>query len=319
MKWILKTLLKFQPTRWVLNELYNLCTFEAREKLHLRYSKLFGDNDGPDSIWHVEFMGARIKMPMSNWNQAMTIAAYDSDVVRMYQYLLLHHLWRPSVFVDVGANFGTHTFLFASQNIPAVLFEPNPKCHSYIRKVRAVNYEQWNDDISSYRIALGNSFGHTNIWFPPEQTWLGIIGDTREDAMAHKIWSDPECPKLNSGTPMQSESVMVQKLDAYYGPLARRKTQDGPILIKIDTEGFEIEVMNGAEMIISNLRPLIMFECFNSTTAREEIWHFLNRHDYAIVPVSKRGMMMYEVSCSHAGFIEEKSYNFIAFPKELYQ
>ena len=53
-----------------------------------------------------------------------------------------------------------------------------------------------------------------------------------------------------------------------------------PELIKIDTEGHEIEALKGATNLINNHRPFIIFESFN-----DEIFSFFKRKKYDILNI----------------------------------
>ena len=41
---------------------------------------------------------------------------------------------KPKIFFDVGANYGTHSFIFQSQGVKAYSFEPNPNYFPYFKK-----------------------------------------------------------------------------------------------------------------------------------------------------------------------------------------
>ena len=59
-----------------------------------------------------------------DWSNALAIVGHDIDVKTTYE-LLLSSQRPPEVFIDAGANFGTHSILFASQGIRTIAFEPN--------------------------------------------------------------------------------------------------------------------------------------------------------------------------------------------------
>lgn len=80
------------------------------------------------------------------------------------------------------------------------------------------------------------------------------------------------------------------------------------LIIKIDVEGFETEVLDGAEETINYFRPEIIFENNPSTDSRKSLfWRSLI--DYTIFKISP------EIKLSH--FNEHKRFeNAIAIPNE---
>jgi len=257
------------------------------------------------SFWEVEFMGRYIKMPMSNWPQALTIAAYDPEVIIFYEWLLRKKAVKR--FVDIGANFGTHSYLFASQGLRVMAVEPNPECVQFIRQVDFHN----QNSIRILQKAVSREEGFTNLFFPPDRSWMGIIGQDFESAFKHKVASDPSCPKLKADEKFTKITVPVTKLDSQeLGDFAGY--DDGQVLLKIDVEGFEFEVMEGGKNFIFLYRPIIVFECFDSPANRISIYNFLTKQSYAIFLLSFKIELV-----GLDNFIMSNGTNFAAIPMEL--
>jgi FkbM family methyltransferase len=76
-------------------------------------------------------------------------------------------------------------------------------------------------------------------------------------------------------------------------------------LIKIDTEGYDVEVLKSLDSILAEFRPSIIFECFGglSKIERESLYESIARHGYALfyfkdfeentetLPIDKSAMM----------------------------
>jgi FkbM family methyltransferase len=91
-------------------------------------------------------------------------------------------------------------------------------------------------------VAVGREEGFVRLSFPPDQTWLGTVVPSIEAELASRF-------------EMDSVEVAMTTLDAYVdggGPL--------PDLVKIDTEGNELAVLQGATRTIASSSPLIVFE-----------------------------------------------------------
>jgi FkbM family methyltransferase len=92
------------------------------------------------------------------------------------------------------------------------------------------------------------------------------------------------------------ELVRIQPLDAGLGSELSRLD-----FIKIDTEGFEIEVLRGAEQTITRLRPVIFIELaaeFFESSSRSIVWLKERGYEFPIEPdfrVAKNGANFFAV------------------------
>jgi FkbM family methyltransferase len=127
----------------------------------------------------------------------------------------LLHLLRPhDLFVDVGANVGTYTVLAAAvAGADALSFEPQADAIAMLRKNVSIN--QVEGRVRAVRAAVAAA---------PGEVWLG-----RPDGPQTKVVSAAD------GHTMVEATTLDAALDGR-----------APRLIKIDVEGFEIEVLKGA-------------------------------------------------------------------------
>lgn len=135
---------------------------------------------------------------------------------------LLHVLREGDLFVDIGANVGSYTVL-ASSVIGARVycFEPVPS--TYDRLMTNIRLNSVEEQVISLNIALGNSKG--KIYFSSDQnTTNHVIAD--DETTKNKI------------------TVNVSTLD--------EELNDIPFLMKIDVEGYEIPVLEGAKNTLNN-------------------------------------------------------------------
>ena len=98
------------------------------------------------------------------------VIGHDIDVKQTYESLVQPDE-RPDIFLDVGANYGTHSILFLSAGIPVAAFEPNPNCAQRFQVMCALNNlaGRWEP------VALGEAAGEVELVFPKDQTWLGTV------------------------------------------------------------------------------------------------------------------------------------------------
>ena len=131
---------------------------------------------------------------------------------------LLHLLRAGDLFVDIGANVGVYTVLAAGAiGATAVAIEPVPATFAKLRLNLRTN--GLDGKARAHNIGLGSS---------PSTLRFTIDQDTMNHVITDENWTGP------------SVQVPVQTLDALL---------DGqsPSLIKIDVEGWESEVLAGAE------------------------------------------------------------------------
>ena len=137
--------------------------------------------------------------------------------------LVLHVLRRGDVFVDVGANAGSYSVLAAGAcGAHVVAFEPIGR--AYAALCRNIARNGVGERVEARQEGVGSASGP-------------LLFTTDLDTCNHVV----RAPLADGGT----ISVGCTTLDA---ALAGR----GPRLIKIDVEGFEIEVLEGAHTTLAD-------------------------------------------------------------------
>ena len=245
-------------------------------------------------VWRVQFNGVPLVMPLTrarrwlDWDLALAIVGHDLEVKQTYAALLNSPL-RPELFVDIGANYGTHSLLFLSQGVSALSFEPNPACHPYLREICRLNGVTPRLE----PVALGERAGQVTLAYPPGRTWLGAVlpdsGGAAPDAWLRA-------------------AVEQKTLDAYVPALLGRR-----LPLKIDVEGAELAVLRGAAATLSQLRPLVIFES-QPGSARDALFGWLAERGYRIhhLPWAPAGA---DEAVSAADFRASPAMNFIALPQ----
>lgn len=134
---------------------------------------------------------------------------------------LIHFLKAEDVFFDVGANVGSYTILASGlRQAKSIAFEPIPK--SYTMLTKNVELNKLENLVQCENKGVGNKEGKLNF-----------IDD--EDTKNHIVLEQN----------YKSIAVDIVALDKFYPHFK-------PSLIKIDVEGFETEVLNGAKKILND-------------------------------------------------------------------
>jgi FkbM family methyltransferase len=145
--------------------------------------------------------------------------------------LLKHFINKESVVYDIGGNIGVHTVAFAHYAKEVHSFEPNNKNYTLLEK---------------------NTAGLTNV-----KLYQTAVSDVVGDAFISDY--DPE-GQGNFGECMMSDvgqPCKTIRIDDLALP--------SPHIIKIDVEGHELKVFNGAKETIRVSRPVIFYESMHGT------------------------------------------------------
>lgn len=149
---------------------------------------------------------------------------------------------------DVGANVGVFTREQVRCGAEVYAFEPNPDC--YRRLSRMVKANDLADRVRTFDCALGREAGTAGLHVPNGWTTSGSI----------KQLSDS-----NGGMPI----VDVTTLDSIVSALEVTHVD----LLKIDTEGAEIDVLLGAEEALKIVRRIVVE--YHSPSLRQEVLQLL--------------------------------------------
>lgn len=161
--------------------------------------------------------------------------------------LLKNYINSTSVVYDIGGNIGYHTVAFASMAKEVHSFEPNDRNYLLLEK----NTEHLSN-VKLYHSACSNVVGEAFISDYDTST-PGNYG---------------ECMMSDTGQPCKT--VRIDDMDL-----------PPPDLIKIDVEGHELKVFQGAYNTISKHRPVIFYESMHGT-GFDIIYDTLTQFGYSI-------------------------------------
>lgn len=174
-------------------------------------------------------------------------------------------LLQPNTLVlDVGANLGWYSLVFAQTmrdrhwNGLAIGFEPESTNYNlFLRNIRSNGFA---DLIHPEQLALGNESTIMPIW-------LSIDADGN--------YINRGDHRLNQGSRTQCEDVQVLPLDWYMDSFGLGHYDN--YILKVDVQGFEYRVLQGAEHFLSTNRPLHLLIEFNRGTGASH-FDFIKAH-----------------------------------------
>ena len=144
---------------------------------------------------------------------------------------LLHFLRQGDTFVDVGANVGAYTIL-AAGGVGSRVIALEPIASTFGDLLRNIALNGLNERVVARMIAAGDRLGSVSFTNGPEST------------------------KNHVSVPGDNEPVVVVQIETLNAILER----EDPSLIKVDVEGFEMQVMRGADEVLKreNLLAIII-------------------------------------------------------------
>ncbi|MGA8614676.1 MAG: FkbM family methyltransferase [Xanthobacteraceae bacterium] len=143
-------------------------------------------------------------------------------------------LSKRNLAIDVGSSIGIYSRELAKHAARVVAFEANPRVAKFARLVAPSN-------VAVENVALSSATGETTLRIPINR---------RNNAVDDLATIEPKNP-LQSDV-VVTEKVATKRLDDYGFP--------GCDFIKIDVEGHEEAVLDGAARLIDTQRPVIMIE-----------------------------------------------------------
>jgi FkbM family methyltransferase len=145
---------------------------------------------------------------------------------------------RPGdIVVDVGANLGVYSVLLARRGARVWAFEPDPQARQILLTNLRLNNVGENVVIED--VALSDSDG---------EAYFTVDHESSNHIVHRRSASE------------NSTLIQVRKLDDYLGRMVAGRGSEAVTFVKIDTEGFDGNVLMGAESLLQRARPVLCVE-----------------------------------------------------------
>ena len=159
----------------------------------------------------------------------------------------------PKQFIDVGAHVGRYSVLLAQSGTSVIAFEPNGGNYQLLQQNIRLN--QLADKITTLNLGCSNVAQERELFCVPSNE--GMASFIKRDGAETK------------------EVCTLKTLDEACGDLAAVDA------IKIDVEGLELEVLQGAVQLLAKNSTLLIVEIFGAQKEKE-ISAFLNPFGYSV-------------------------------------
>lgn len=223
---------------------------------------------------------------------AFEYKAHDAGLKRTQEFFL-DRCGEHTVYLDIGANVGVSSIYALSAGKLCWLFEPNTELHTFGKSLFAQNaftQARWE------AVALSDHAGEARF-FVSRSSFLSSFD------RAH---AEREGDAVEIVVPMRT-------LDSYLPEL--RATTD-EVLVKIDVEGHELPVLNGAKELLAAYRPVVMIELLREPTARRAAWDWLQANNYAGYGIFDESVLHLQGLATAEALVAFDDINFVCLPVE---
>jgi len=168
---------------------------------------------------------------------------------------------QPAAFIDIGANFGLYTCIIGRQRLAdhLIAFEPNRAVVGRLRAHIALNGVT---GVEIHETAVGATHHKAAL----------LLGAPGYDALSSVVAAHPQGQRINQEINQEIEVVTLDETLSFVGK---------PLVLKIDVEGYELEVLAGAKNLLAGNYGYAQIESFEQRRAAAVIatmaqfgWHW---------------------------------------------
>jgi len=227
-------------------------------------------------------------------HEAKTMSVGTNYAVDLVQKIGL----QPKTIFDVGANIGQTVDFYRNIYPKASIysFEPIPKTFSKLQK-----YCSQKNGVHCFNIAFGET---------TESMDIEVVKD--ETSVTNSLSNEFQANLKKDSESYETVRIKVEMLDDFV------KKNDIPQidLLKIDTEGYEIAVLNGVEKLLASgkVSAIICEAGFMRSNSRNtyfgDINDLLEQHGYSLFGIYEMG---------HIGFIKARHYGNLLYISKDYR
>jgi len=221
-----------------------------------------------------------------------------------YTDIFIELIKKVSVFYDIGANIGYYSLLAEWQNkdIKVVGFEPAGGPLFYFKENVAINQFE---KIKVESLALSHKEGEITFY---------EIRNKKYTYLQHNLAGESNAGSMTTGRNFTPVKVKTTTLNQYVKESGEAKID----LIKMDTEGTECLILEHADTILREMKPIVICETlFN--TIEPELESIFQAHGYDFYNHTEEGLKKVESirrekdnGVRNCFFVHPSKYNLIA-------
>ncbi len=195
---------------------------------------------GPVSV--MERFGCHWVLSKDNWIDARLMAykPFEAEQIKRFIGYFAEH--PVEVMFDVGANFGLYSMLAGVRGGVQEIHAFEPVGRNYNQLCANVFANQLDDYVSTYHMALSNQVGEAVMRVAPLSSGVSRLAEADDRA------ADAQFTKTETVTTARLDDLIPVSGQAIYA--------------KIDVEGHELSVLDGARSVLANNHGALQIEAF---------------------------------------------------------
>ncbi len=205
--------------------------------------------------------------------------------------------------IDIGTNIGDTTVpmaLAAGKNGLVLGFEPNPHIAKIAIANAGLNKEKTTIQVLPYAIAEKEA----EFYYSSSEASLSNGGISNKPNSIHGSYTLP-----NKILAVNLENFLERNYAGWLSKLS---------FIKIDTEGYDMEIIQSIQSLLKKYRPVVEAECFSKLTSqqRNDLYDCIVNQGYEIYYFDDLGNADSEQKLNRADMHKWRHFNFYAVPKK---
>lgn len=190
--------------------------------------------------------GKKLKIKTNQTNFLTKILFWDGHEQFEYTSIFLRLIKKIDVFYDVGANIGYYSLIAAMENptIKVVAFEPAHGPKHYLNENVRINHFT---NIKVEDLAISNQAGSISFY---------EVKNKKYTYLQHNLAGEG-----NAGSKVSEENFICTDVQAVtFDEHFKQSNLSSLDLVKIDTEGTEHSILERAEFVLGEMKPIVICE-----------------------------------------------------------
>ncbi|MBD2700691.1 FkbM family methyltransferase [Spirosoma sp. BT702] len=211
---------------------------------------------------------------------------WHSPELNFTEYLLNQYFDKRVPWIDVGANLGMRSLLSLSEGRPVFFIEPNKELNVLNRERCELNNFL---NYTFFEVGASDREGYSSFY---------IDNSSYNSTLTTNLLQNEEI--------LKEETIEIATIDSLFLNLLEHAET---ACIKVDVEGHELQVLEGAKLFIKSFSPTMIIEVNDSSNHFQEFRKIVKSYDYELFAIVSRKAGKYFEKIHHNQQIKAYPYS----------